>query len=158
MNARRITSIANVVLKTPVGKIHCEDRPRERGTGFVGLGCTLTVMPPNARSFHRHHVIDEMFYIVEGQVCRIGDESFPVARRLSQRRRAPATRSSILLIANFAISFFTLARSILSMPDSGRWPLLPDPQRRLLNGDLQNDRTRALPAILMARLEEGPGT
>lgn len=49
--------------------------------GSTGLGCTLTVLPPGKRAypFHRHHVIDEMFYMLEGEgTCRIGEESFPV--------------------------------------------------------------------------------
>src|SRR5712671_2350312 len=36
--------------------------------GSTGLGCTLTVLPPGKRAypFHRHHVIDEMFYVLSG--------------------------------------------------------------------------------------------
>jgi uncharacterized cupin superfamily protein len=83
MNARRITNIASVALKdTGNGKDFVAKIGRAGAElGSTGLGCTLTVVPPGKRAFpfHRHHVIDEMFYIVEGAgMCRIGDESFPV--------------------------------------------------------------------------------
>ena len=49
--------------------------------GSTGLGCTLTVLPPGKRAypFHRHHVIDEMFFVLEGEgTCRIGEASLPI--------------------------------------------------------------------------------
>jgi len=49
--------------------------------GMTGLGCTVTVIPPGKRAFpfHRHHVIDEIFYIVSGTgEYRVGKERLPL--------------------------------------------------------------------------------
>jgi len=36
--------------------------------GLTGLGCSLTVVPPGKRAypFHRHHVFNELFYVLSG--------------------------------------------------------------------------------------------
>jgi uncharacterized cupin superfamily protein len=47
--------------------------------GLEGLGCAVHVVPPGKRAFpfHRHHVLDEMFYIVSGAgEYRFGEETF----------------------------------------------------------------------------------
>jgi uncharacterized cupin superfamily protein len=49
--------------------------------GLAGLGCAVHVVPPGRKAFpfHRHHVMDELFYVVSGQgEYRYGDETFPV--------------------------------------------------------------------------------
>jgi uncharacterized cupin superfamily protein len=49
--------------------------------GLADLGCAVHVVPPGKKAFpfHRHHVMDELFYIVSGQgEYRYGDETFPV--------------------------------------------------------------------------------
>ncbi len=47
--------------------------------GVNGLGCAVHVVPPGKRAFpfHRHHVMDEMFFVVSGAgEYRHGDERF----------------------------------------------------------------------------------
>jgi uncharacterized cupin superfamily protein len=49
--------------------------------GLSSLGCSVTVVPPGKRAFpfHRHHVIEEVFYILSGEgEYRYGAETFPV--------------------------------------------------------------------------------
>jgi len=49
--------------------------------GLSGLGCAVHVVPPGKRAFpfHRHHVIEELFYIVSGEgEYRWGDEIYSV--------------------------------------------------------------------------------
>jgi uncharacterized cupin superfamily protein len=49
--------------------------------GLKGLGCSVHVVPPGKKAFpfHRHHVMDELFYIISGAgEYRYGDESLPV--------------------------------------------------------------------------------
>jgi uncharacterized cupin superfamily protein len=49
--------------------------------GSTGLGCALHVVPPGKRAFplHRHHVIDELFYVISGEgQYRWGHETFPI--------------------------------------------------------------------------------
>ncbi len=49
--------------------------------GCTGLGCAVHVVPPGKRAFplHRHHVIDEMFYILSGTgEYRLGAATYPL--------------------------------------------------------------------------------
>ena len=49
--------------------------------GSTGLGCAVHVVPPGKRAFpfHRHHVVDEMFFILSGAgEYRLGDKTFSV--------------------------------------------------------------------------------
>jgi len=49
--------------------------------GLSGLGCAVHVVPPGKKAFpfHRHHVMDELFFIVSGEgEYRFGDERRPV--------------------------------------------------------------------------------
>ena len=49
--------------------------------GSSGLGCAVVVVPPGKAAFplHRHHVIDELFYVIDGQgTLRLGEASHPV--------------------------------------------------------------------------------
>lgn len=48
---------------------------------LTALGCALHVVPPGKRAFplHRHHVLDELFFIVSGTgEYRFGDETLPL--------------------------------------------------------------------------------
>ena len=49
--------------------------------GAEKLGYNLTIVPPGKRAFpmHCHHVIEEMFFILEGEgEIRMGDETLPL--------------------------------------------------------------------------------
>src|SRR5580765_7622112 len=49
--------------------------------GLEALGCSVLIVPPGKRAypFHRHHVMDELFFIVSGEgQYRFGDDSYPV--------------------------------------------------------------------------------
>jgi uncharacterized cupin superfamily protein len=49
--------------------------------GLTGLGCAVHVVPPGKRAFpfHRHHVADEMFFILSGTgEYRVGDKTYPL--------------------------------------------------------------------------------
>jgi uncharacterized cupin superfamily protein len=49
--------------------------------GLTALGCAVHVVPPGKRAFpfHRHHVLDELFFIVSGTgEYRFGDETLPL--------------------------------------------------------------------------------
>jgi uncharacterized cupin superfamily protein len=49
--------------------------------GLSGLGCAVHVVPPGKKAFpfHRHHVMDELFFIVSGKgEYRFGEERLPV--------------------------------------------------------------------------------
>jgi uncharacterized cupin superfamily protein len=47
--------------------------------GLTGLGCAVHVVPPGKKAFpyHRHHVMDELFYVISGEgQYRYGDETY----------------------------------------------------------------------------------
>jgi uncharacterized cupin superfamily protein len=49
--------------------------------GLGALGCAVHVVPPGKKAFpfHRHHVMDELFYVLSGEgQYRWGDETLPV--------------------------------------------------------------------------------
>lgn len=51
--------------------------------GLNGLGCAVHIVPPGKKAFpfHRHHVQDELFFIVSGEgEYRFGEKIFPVRR------------------------------------------------------------------------------
>jgi uncharacterized cupin superfamily protein len=49
--------------------------------GLNGLGCAIHVVPPGKKAFpfHRHHVTDELFFVVSGEgQYRWGEETLPL--------------------------------------------------------------------------------
>jgi uncharacterized cupin superfamily protein len=67
--------------------------------GLNGLGCAVHVVPPGKKAFpfHRHHVMDELFFIVSGSGdYRFGEETFPV--RAGDLVAAPAGAKAHQLI------------------------------------------------------------
>jgi uncharacterized cupin superfamily protein len=59
--------------------------------GLTGLGCAVHVVPPGKKAFpfHRHHVADELFFVVSGKgEYRFGDSTLPV--RIGDLVAAPA--------------------------------------------------------------------
>jgi uncharacterized cupin superfamily protein len=49
--------------------------------GLAGLGCAVHVVPPGKKAFpfHRHHVMDELFFVVSGKgEYRFGESRVPV--------------------------------------------------------------------------------
>jgi uncharacterized cupin superfamily protein len=95
--------------------------------GSKGLGCTLTVVPPGKRAypFHRHHVIDEMFYVIEGAgECRIGEASFAI--RAGDLIASPAGTEAHQIVNTSEkelryLAFSTIgAVDICEYPDSGK--------------------------------------
>jgi uncharacterized cupin superfamily protein len=129
MSQRRIINIADVALAdngdgkdfvARIGRVGA-------GLGSTGIGCMLTVVPPGKRAFpfHRHHVIDELFYIIEGEgTCRIGDASFPV--RAGDLIAAPAGAEAHQIVNSSESDLRYLALStlgsvdIVEYPDSGK--------------------------------------
>ena len=95
--------------------------------GLNALGCALHVVPPGKKAFpfHRHHVMDEMFYILSGEgQYRFGDAKFPV--RAGDVVAAPAGSKAHQLINTGAGELRYLGISTMSgvevvdYPDSGK--------------------------------------
>jgi hypothetical protein len=65
--------------------------------GLTGLGCAVHVVPPGKKAFpfHRHHVMDELFFVVSGKgEYRFGDSTVPVTAATSSPRRPERKRTS----------------------------------------------------------------
>jgi uncharacterized cupin superfamily protein len=95
--------------------------------GLTGLGCTLTAVPPGKRAypFHRHHVTDELFYVISGSgEYRNGDDRFAV--HAGDLIGAPAGGPAHQLINTGAEELRYLAIStmpsadVLEYPDTGK--------------------------------------
>jgi uncharacterized cupin superfamily protein len=95
--------------------------------GLSGLGCAVHAVPPGKRAFpfHRHHVMDEMFFILSGEgQYRFGDEKHSV--RAGDIVAAPAGSKAHQLINTGAGDLRYLGISTMSgvevvdYPDSGK--------------------------------------
>jgi uncharacterized cupin superfamily protein len=95
--------------------------------GLSALGCALHVVPPGKKAFpfHRHHVMDELFFIVSGEgQYRWGDDMLPV--KAGDLVAAPAGTKAHQLINTGAGDLRYLGLSsmssvdIVDYPDSGK--------------------------------------
>jgi uncharacterized cupin superfamily protein len=95
--------------------------------GLKKLGCTLTVVPPGKRAWpiHRHHVMDELFYIVSGNgEVRLDDQTLAV--RAGDLIASPAGAEAHQIINTGGSELRYLALSdiatvdIIEYPDSGK--------------------------------------
>ena len=95
--------------------------------GLTGLGCAVHVVPPGKKAFpfHRHHVMDELFYIISGEgQYRYGDETFPL--RAGDFVSAPAGTKAHQIINTGTGELRYLGIStmggvdIVDYPDSGK--------------------------------------
>ena len=95
--------------------------------GLNALGCSVTVVPPGKRAFpfHRHHVQDELFFVVSGNgAYRFGDDALPV--RAGDIVAAPAGTKAHQLINTGTEDLRYLAIStggsvdIVDYPDSNK--------------------------------------
>ncbi len=92
-----------------------------------GLGCAVHVVPPGKRAFpfHRHHVMDELFFIVSGEgEYRYGEDTFPL--RTGDIVAAPAGTKAHQIINTGATELRYLGISsgggvdLVDYPDSGK--------------------------------------
>ena len=129
MSEQRIVNIADLAMKQ-IG-----DGKRFGGLsgragpllGLLGLGCSLVVVPPgkSACPLHRHHVRDELFFILEGEgVTRLDEQTLPIAA--GDLIAAPAGQEAHQIINTGIGDLRYLAISaenptdIIEYPDSGK--------------------------------------
>ena len=99
--------------------------------GLSNLGCAVHVVPPGKRAFpfHRHHVADELFFIVSAK-ANIGGATTSsrfAPEILSPLRPAPNRTRSSIPAESFAISAFRPSGALMSstIPIPRRWLSLP---------------------------------
>jgi uncharacterized cupin superfamily protein len=95
--------------------------------GLRGMGCAVHVVPPGKKAFpfHRHHVADELFFVISGEgQYRWGDETLPV--RAGDLVAAPAGTKPHQLINTGSEDLRYLGISttsgvdVVDYPDSGK--------------------------------------
>ncbi len=95
--------------------------------GMTGLGCAVHIVPPGKKAFpfHRHHVIDEIFFIVSGTgEYRYGERRLPL--RAGDIVAAPAGGEAHQIINTGKenqrnLGFSTaVGADIVEYPDSGK--------------------------------------
>jgi len=95
--------------------------------GMTGLGCAVHIVPPGKKAFpfHRHHVTDEIFYVVSGTgEYRIGDQRMPL--KAGDIVGAPAGKEAHQIINTgkddlHYLGFSTVGSvDVVEYPDSGK--------------------------------------
>jgi uncharacterized cupin superfamily protein len=126
--------------------------------GSTGIGCTLTVVPPGMRAFpfHRHHVIHEMFFVLEGTgEYRLGDKTYSV--RPGDVIAAPAGGEAHQLINTGSdelryLSLSTIGEvDVVDYPDSGKMAVAAG----VKNADINTATYRGLGRIAAADYWDG---
>jgi uncharacterized cupin superfamily protein len=95
--------------------------------GLEGLGCAVHVVPPGKKAFpfHRHHVMDELFYVVAGEgEYRYGDERFPLRAGDIVSAPAGAKAHQIINTGSQELRYLGISSiggvDIVDYPDSGK--------------------------------------
>jgi len=95
--------------------------------GLVGLGCAVHVVPPGKKAFpfHRHHVMDELFFVISGAgEYRFGEQRLPL--RAGDLVGAPAGTQAHQIVNTGSQDLRYLGIStmggvdIVDYPDSGK--------------------------------------
>jgi uncharacterized cupin superfamily protein len=128
--------------------------------GSTGLGCTLTVIPPGKRAypFHRHHVIDEVFYVLSGSgEYRMDDKTLPL--RAGDLVAAPAGKEAHQIVNSSSgdlrfLAFSTIGEvDVVEYPDSGKMAVAAG----IRNADFRTATYKALGRVTPADYFEGEG-
>jgi uncharacterized cupin superfamily protein len=125
MSARPVINIADVPLSDGGNGRNFVVRWGRAGPllGLTGLGCAVHVVPPGKKAFpfHRHHVMDELFYIVAGEgEYRWGEETHHV--RAGDLVAAPAGTKAHQLINTGAEDLRYLGISTIGVADVVEYP------------------------------------
>ena len=126
--------------------------------GLKKLGCSLTVVPPGKRAWpiHRHHVMDELFYIVSGSgEVRLDDQTLAV--RAGDLIASPAGAEAHQIVNTGASELRYLAISdidtvdIIEYPDSGKVGMAAG----VKDGDLTSATYKAMGRVTPADYFDG---
>ena len=118
--------------------------------GLENLGCALHVVPPGKRAFpfHRHHVMDELFFIVSGTgEYRFGEETYPL--RSGDLVGAPAGGKAHQIINTGAEDLRYLGISSMSSVDVVEYP---DSRKVAMAAGVKNADFKTATYVGMGRL------
>jgi uncharacterized cupin superfamily protein len=162
MGERRIVNISEIPLKENGNGEAFVARIGRAGPliGSKRLGCTVTVVPAGKRAypFHRHHVTDELFYILSGEgEYRLDDETLPV--RAGDLIAAPAGKEAHQIVNTSNdelryLAFSTMGEvDVVDYPDSQKIAVTAG----VANGDFRTATFRTLGRITPADYFDGEG-
>lgn len=126
--------------------------------GSKGLGCSLTVLQPGKKAYplHKHHVIDELFFILSGTgEYRMDDQRLPL--RAGDVVAAPAGTEAHQIVNTSAAELRFLAVStigevdVVEYPDTGKIGV----GAGIKNADFKTATYRALGRVVPADYFEG---
>jgi uncharacterized cupin superfamily protein len=126
--------------------------------GLANLGCAVHVVPPGKKAFpfHRHHVVDELFFILSGEgEYRWGDKTFPL--RAGDLVGAPAGTKAHQIINSGSAELrylgisSTTGTEVVEYPDSGKVGVVSG----VKNGDIKSATYRGLGHITAADYWDG---
>jgi uncharacterized cupin superfamily protein len=129
MSRQRITNLADLALKdNGNGKSFQAKIARAgRQLGLTAIGCTLVVVPPGKRAwpFHRHHVADELFYVLSGSgEVRLDGEARPIRAGDLIASPAGAEAHQIANTSSQELRYLAISNiesvDIIEYPDSGK--------------------------------------
>jgi uncharacterized cupin superfamily protein len=126
--------------------------------GLGRLGCSLTVVPPGQRAwpFHRHHVTDELFYILSGSgEVRLDDRTLPLRAGDLIANPAGAEAHQIVNTGTSELRYLAISDvgtvDIIEYPDSGKVGMAAG----VRNGDLSTASYKAIGRVTPADYWEG---
>lgn len=158
--AQRIVNIADVALHDAGNGRGFNAKIGRAGAllGLGRLGCSLTVVPPGQRAwpFHRHHVSDELFYIVSGSgEVRLNDRTLPVRAGDLVANPAGAEAHQIVNTGTSDLRYLAISDigtvDIIEYPDSGKVGMAAG----VRNGDLSTASYKAIGRITPADYWDG---
>jgi uncharacterized cupin superfamily protein len=129
MTEKRIINLDAVALTEGTHNVRFAARWARVGSliGSTGIGCSVYEVPAGKTScpFHRHHVVHELFFILQGEgEVRLDENRFPV--RPGDVIAAPAGKEAHQIVNNGSQALRFLAFSvesptdIIEYPDSGK--------------------------------------
>jgi uncharacterized cupin superfamily protein len=119
--------------------------------GLNGLGCAVHVVPPGKKAFpfHRHHVMDELFFVVSGAgEYRFGDQRLPL--RAGDLVGAPAGAQAHQIINTGAEDLRYLGISTMGGVDIVEYP---DSKKIGLAAGVKNADFKTATYVGMGRLQ-----
>ncbi len=129
MSTRRVINIADIALRHVGNGARFAARAGRAGPeiGSAGLGCSLVEVPPgkSACPFHRHHIVHELFFVLDGEgEARLDEETVRI--RPGDLIAAPAGKEAHQFVNTGTAPLRYLAISaenpadIIEYPDSGK--------------------------------------
>lgn len=127
--AQRIVNLADVPLQDTGNGKRFQAKVGRIGPmlGLAALGCAVTIVPPGKRAypFHRHHVGNELFYILSGSgEVRLDERTLPVRPGDVIANPAGAEAHQTINVGSEELRYLAISDigtvDVIEYPDSGK--------------------------------------